>query len=134
MKIIRKMSRSKVTILRNQLVQTDRTNPNDKPDITIRDNENGTCMPIDVASAGDRNVIRKEHEKILKCNRNTSHIECKDKSDISNTGANENTSKPLENFVYLYVLRITTKCLWKSDRSFQLLLTQLRHSEKLPVA
>ena len=92
------MSRSNVSILWNQLVQTDRTNPNDKPDITIRDNEKGTCVLMNVVIAGDRNVIRKE------------------------------------NFVYLYVLRITTKCLWKSDRSFQLLLTQLRHSEKLPVA
>jgi len=29
----------KVAILRNQQVQTDRTMPNSKPDITIRDNE-----------------------------------------------------------------------------------------------
>ena len=56
----------KVTILWNQLVQTDRTIPNNKPDITIRDNEKGTCMWIDVAISGDRNVIKKEAEKILK--------------------------------------------------------------------
>jgi hypothetical protein len=31
-----------------------------KPDIVIRDNENGTCMLIDVAIPGDRNVIQKE--------------------------------------------------------------------------
>ena len=37
-----------------------------KPDIIIRDNENGTCMLIDVAISGDRNVIKKEAEKILK--------------------------------------------------------------------
>jgi hypothetical protein len=48
-------------------VQTDRTIPNNKPDIIIRDNEKGTCMLIDVAVSGDRNVIKKEAEKILKC-------------------------------------------------------------------
>ena len=32
-----------VTILWNQQVQTDRTIPNNKPDIIIRDNEKGTC-------------------------------------------------------------------------------------------
>ena len=52
----------KVTILRNQQVQTDRTIPNNKPDIIIRDNEAGTCMLIDVAIWGDRNVIEKEAE------------------------------------------------------------------------
>ena len=56
----------KVTILWNQKIQTDRTIPNNKPDIIIRDNENGTCMLIDVAISGDRNVIKKEAEKILK--------------------------------------------------------------------
>ena len=39
---------------------------NNKPDIIIRDNEKGTCMLIDVAISGDRNVIKKEAEKILK--------------------------------------------------------------------
>jgi len=56
----------KVTILWNQQVQTDRTVPNNTPDIIIRDNEKGTCMLIDVAISGDRNVIKKEAEKILK--------------------------------------------------------------------
>ena len=56
----------KVTILWNQQVQTDRTIPNNKPDIIIRDNEKGTCLLIDVAISGDRNVIKKEAEKILK--------------------------------------------------------------------
>jgi len=55
----------KVTILWNQQVQTDRTIPNNKPDIVIRDNEKGTCMLIDVAISGDRNVIKK-YAKILK--------------------------------------------------------------------
>ena len=39
----------KVTILWNQQVQNDRTTPNNKPYIIIRDNEKGTCMLIDGA-------------------------------------------------------------------------------------
>jgi len=45
---------------------TDRTALNNKPDIIMRDYEHGTCMLIDVAMSGDRNVIKKEAEKILK--------------------------------------------------------------------
>jgi hypothetical protein len=56
----------KVTILWTQQIQTDRTIPNNKPDIVIRDYENGTCMLTDVAILGDRNVIQKVAEKILK--------------------------------------------------------------------
>jgi hypothetical protein len=55
-----------VTILCNQQVQTDRIIPNNKLDIIIRDNEKRMCMSIDVAISGDRNVIKKEVEKILK--------------------------------------------------------------------
>ena len=50
----------------NNKVQSDRTIPNNKPDIIIHDNEKGTCMLIDVAISGDRNVIKKEAEMILK--------------------------------------------------------------------
>jgi hypothetical protein len=57
----------KVAILWNQQVQTDRTIPNNKPDIIIRDNEKGTFMLIDVPIPGNRNVIKKEAEKIPKC-------------------------------------------------------------------
>jgi len=56
----------KVTKLWNQQVQTDRTIPNKKPDIIIRGNEKGTRMLIDVAISGDRHVIKKEAEEILK--------------------------------------------------------------------
>jgi len=52
-------------MLWNQQVQTDRTIPNNKPDIIIRDNEKVTYMLIDVAISGDRNVIKKEAEEIL---------------------------------------------------------------------
>ena len=47
-----------MTILWNQQVQTDRTIPYKKPDIIIRDNEKATI-------SGDKNVIKKEAEKIL---------------------------------------------------------------------
>ena len=47
-------------------MQTDRTIHNNKSDIIIRDNEKGTCMLIDDANSGDRNMIKKEAEKILK--------------------------------------------------------------------
>jgi hypothetical protein len=56
----------KVTILWNQQLQTHGTIPNNKPDIIISDNEKRTCMLIDVAISGDRNVIKKEAEEILK--------------------------------------------------------------------
>jgi hypothetical protein len=47
-------------------VQTDRTIPNNKPDIIIRGHEKGTCMLIDVAISEDINVREKKAEKILK--------------------------------------------------------------------
>jgi len=56
----------KVTILGNQQVPINRTIPSNKPDIIIRDNKKRTCMLIDVTISGDRNVIKKEAEKILK--------------------------------------------------------------------
>ena len=39
---------------------------NNKPDIIISDNKQRTCMLIDVAIPGDRNVIKNKAEKILK--------------------------------------------------------------------
>jgi len=56
----------KVNILWNQQIQTDRTIPNNKPDIIISGNEKGTCMLIEVAISGDGNVIKKEVDKILR--------------------------------------------------------------------
>jgi hypothetical protein len=50
----------RVTILWNQQVQTDRTIPNNKPDIIIRDNEKEACMLLNIAISGDRNVIKNE--------------------------------------------------------------------------
>jgi hypothetical protein len=65
-----------IMILWNQQVQTDRTIPNNKPDIIIRDNEKRTCKSIDVAISGDRNVIKKEAKKILKYKDLTIEIQC----------------------------------------------------------
>jgi len=50
----------------NQEVQTDRTIPDNKPDIIIHDNEKVIFMLIDVIISGDRNVTKKEAKKILK--------------------------------------------------------------------
>ena len=59
----------------NPQVKTDRIASNNKPDIIIRDNENRTCMLIDVAIPGDGNVIEKEAEKILKYKDLTTEIQ-----------------------------------------------------------
>jgi len=64
-----------VTILWNQQVKNDRTIPSNKPDIIIPDNEKRTCMIIDVAISGERNVNKKEAEKILKYNDLTIEIQ-----------------------------------------------------------
>ena len=55
-----------VTILWNQQGRTDRTIPNNKLDIIIRDKGKGTCLLIPTAISGDGNAMRKETEKILK--------------------------------------------------------------------
>jgi hypothetical protein len=47
-------------------VQTDSTIRSNKLDFIIRDLKKGTYMQTDVAISGDRNVIKKEAEKILK--------------------------------------------------------------------
>lgn len=49
----------------DQQGKTDRTIPNNKLDIVIRDKEKGTCLLIHIAISGDRNAIKKETEKIL---------------------------------------------------------------------
>ena len=74
-KLVETIQGGKVTILWNQQSQTDRNISNNKPDIIIRDNEKGTCRLIDVAISGDRNVIKKEAEKILKYKDLTTEIQ-----------------------------------------------------------
>jgi hypothetical protein len=46
------------------------------PDIIISDNKQGTCMLIDVAIPGDRNVIKKEAKKIFKYKDIIIEIQC----------------------------------------------------------
>ena len=57
----------KVNTLWTLQMQTDRSTPNNRLDITIRDNAKGTYIQIDVAVSRDRNVFKKEVEKILEC-------------------------------------------------------------------
>jgi hypothetical protein len=47
-------------------VQTDKTVPNNKPESIMSDNKQETCTIMKVAITGDRNVIKREAEKILK--------------------------------------------------------------------
>jgi len=56
----------KVTILWNQQVRTGRNIPDNKSDNILRDNVEGSCMLIDIAIPGHRNVFKKEDEKFLK--------------------------------------------------------------------
>jgi len=55
-------------------VKPDRIVPNNKLDITVRDNEEGTCMLTDTANSGDRFVIK--ILKILKFKDLTKEIWC----------------------------------------------------------
>jgi hypothetical protein len=59
-------------------VQTDRTIPNIKPDIIIHGNKKrnkGTRTLRDAAISGDRNVVKKKAEKILKYKDLTTEIQ-----------------------------------------------------------
>ena len=47
-------------------MRTDRIISNNKRDMIIPDNKKGKCMLMDNANPRDRNVIKKEAEKILK--------------------------------------------------------------------
>jgi len=55
-----------VTVVLDQQVQTDTTIRDNKPNILIRDYENGTRLLIVTDMSGDRNVVNTETEKILK--------------------------------------------------------------------
>jgi hypothetical protein len=47
-------------------MRNDRTVPNNKPGIIIRENKKGRRMLISVAIPGDRNVNKNETDKMLK--------------------------------------------------------------------
>ena len=62
-------------ITNNNNTNNERTIPNNKPDIIIRDSEKGTFRLIDVAISGDSNAIKKDAEKILKYKDLTTEIQ-----------------------------------------------------------
>jgi len=64
-KSIQTIREGKVTIVWNHQVRTDRIIPNNKPNIIIRNNKQGTCMLINVAISGDGKIITKEAGEIL---------------------------------------------------------------------
>jgi hypothetical protein len=57
-------------------LQNDRTIPDNKLDTITHDNNNGKCMLIYVAISGERKVIKKEAEKILKHRDFTKEKQC----------------------------------------------------------
>ena len=61
--------------MRNEQLQTDRAIRNNKQDIIISDNENATCLLIDVEIPADKNVFKKEAEISLKYKDLTTEIE-----------------------------------------------------------
>ena len=58
-----------------QTVGTDRTIPNNIPDSIIHGNKQGTCLLMYIAIIGDRNVIKRGAERILKYKDCTVEIE-----------------------------------------------------------
>jgi hypothetical protein len=44
-------------------MKIDRTIPKNKPDVIVHDNEKGTCLLINVADSGDRNVIKQKPKR-----------------------------------------------------------------------
>ena len=72
----------------NQQIQTDRTIPNNKPDIIIRDNEKGTYMLIRRCNLRrqkcDLKRSREDSKTLRPYNRNTALVECKTNGDTSN--------------------------------------------------
>jgi hypothetical protein len=80
-------------------VHTDRTIPNNKPDIIIHDNKKGTHLLIDVAISGDRNVKKEEAQKIQEyrdLTRHTMNVECKNKYDTNTNRGNCNHLKIIQ--------------------------------------
>ena len=65
-KLVEAINGGKVTKVWNQQVLMERTAPNNKQDVVIRDNEKLTFKSTVGAISGDRNVTKKETEKILK--------------------------------------------------------------------
>ena len=58
---------SKITIMWDMPVNTDRTITANRPDIIIKDSVNSTCKLIDMSIPSNRNIALKEIEKKSKC-------------------------------------------------------------------
>jgi hypothetical protein len=88
------------------------TIPNNKPDIITCESARATCMLVDVEVLGDRNVIRKEAEKIIKYkdlnNINTVHVACKNNRETTNS----HKKKPTNSHILLtpFLLSVTPTC------------------------
>ena len=54
---------SKITIMWDIPVKTDRTITANRPDIVIKDSVNSTCKLIDMSTPSDRNIALKQIEK-----------------------------------------------------------------------
>ena len=84
-------------------VQTDRIVSNNKPDVIMRDNKQGTCMSIDGEIPADRNVFKKETEKILKSKDLKIEVQCmwnvKAKVISVIIGATETISESLKQYL-----------------------------------
>jgi len=78
-------------------------------------------MLIDATISGDRNVIKKEAEKILKYfNRNIVHLECKNKSDISNNRGNWNQCKIIHKIPEHHIVKAHN---WETTKKKAILAT-----------
>ena len=75
-KSVKTIHEGNATTLLNLQVKTDRIIPNNKLNITIRNNEKGTGVLIDDEISGDRNVIKKEVMMFLKYRHLTIEIQC----------------------------------------------------------
>jgi hypothetical protein len=87
-------------------VQVNRVISNNKSDTINRDNEKGECTLTDIAISGERNNIKKKKKKILKYKapykRNTTKVECKNKSDTSNNRGKWNNLKIIQKISVKY--------------------------------
>jgi hypothetical protein len=57
-KLVETCHEDKVTILRNRQLNNDTAVPNIKPDIMVLENERRTCLLIQIAISGDKDVIK----------------------------------------------------------------------------
>jgi len=91
----------KVTILWNQQVRADRTNPNNKPDIINRDNDKKECVYC--CNLWRQKCDQEKSEKILKYEDLIIEIQCKwnVKAEVTPviTGATRTISKSLKQYL-----------------------------------